>query len=81
VFSKAPSLERIERGRALLKTIEEMLVENTVDKDLFVLIKEKLYCFGPSRTGPNLLLIRDLNPQRSLYEMYSSDSVETFEKR
>lgn len=32
---------------------------------------EKLYCFGPSNSGPNLLLIDCLKPQYSLYKKYA----------
>ena len=64
-----------------MKTIEEMLIEWKVDKGLFTLIKEKLCCFGPNRIGPNLLLMKDLNPARSLYEAYSSPDLASFELR
>lgn len=77
-FFKGMTEERLETGKRLLKTVEEMMMEHKLDKDLFVLIKEKLCCFGPNRIGPNLLLIRDLNPARSIFDMYSSEDVADF---
>ena len=42
--------------------------EHKVDKHLFQMIQEKLYCFGPNKCGPNMLLINNLNSEHSLFK-------------
>lgn len=46
--------------------------EHKIDKNLYQMILEKLYCFGPNKSGPNMLLINCLKPEYSLFERYSS---------
>lgn len=58
-----------------------MLIAEKIDKKLFSLIKDCLYCFGPSRYGPNLFLIRGLNPELSLYNLYNSPTLEDYTQK
>jgi hypothetical protein len=42
------------------------------------MIKENLYCFGPNRCGPNLFLIKGLDPEMSLYSLFNSSNLEEY---
>ncbi len=76
VFSNVIKAEdKLHAARDFLKRFEDMLVEYKINKNLLQLIKDYLYCFGPDRCGPNLLLIKHLKPTSSLISLYNSPSV------
>lgn len=61
----------MERRVEFLNELDFVMKEKKIDKNLYESIIERLYCFGPNREGPNMLLIENLKPEFSLYKRYA----------
>ena len=78
--NKSEELDVIDKRAEFLSEFDAAMKEFKIDKNLYQMILEKLYCFGPNNSGPNIFLINSLKPQFSLFKKYALVEEERTQK-